>query len=118
GPSFNPNKPINRAEWVQLLVRALGIKATSSAAPFADLDGLDKEQQKAIAAAVQAGIINGFGDGSFRPQGEVTRAQMAVMLARALKLPGGPAPSMPLFADDSSLPAWARDGVYALHQLG
>ncbi|OUS76155.1 hypothetical protein B1748_12875 [Paenibacillus sp. MY03] len=118
GPSFNPNQPISRADLVQLLVRALGLETSSDSAPFADLNSLGKAQKSAIAAAVQAGIITGYEDGSFRPQGEVTRAQLAVMLARALKLSAGAAPSAPLFADDKTLPAWARDSVYALNQQG
>ncbi|MFS0725241.1 S-layer homology domain-containing protein [Paenibacillus sp. 1P07SE] len=40
------------------------------------------------------------------------------MLARALQLPDGGAPRTQRFADDRALPAWARDSVYALHDLG
>lgn len=118
GPSFNPDAPVNRAVFVQMLVRALGIDRQAETAPFRDIQGLDKAQQQAIAAALAAGIANGFEDGSFRPQGEVTRAQLAVMLARALKLPSGNPPSAPLFSDDKRLPAWARDSVYALSEQG
>lgn len=118
GETFAPNKPVSRAEWVLLLIRALGLEATNEAATFPDLKGRDKESMEAIAAALQAGIVNGFEDGSFRPDQEVTRAQMAVMLARALKLSAGTVPSGALFADDQSLPAWARDSVYALSAQG
>ncbi|MFC3801542.1 polysaccharide lyase [Cohnella sp. GCM10012308] len=118
GQPFNPNKPVNRAEWVQLLVRALGLEAPDGATPFADVSGLDDEQQRAAAAAFRAGIVTGFEDGSFRPKQEVTRAQMAVMLARALKLSASSVPPASAFADDKSLPAWARDSVYALSRQG
>ncbi len=119
GESFAPNKPVSRAEWVLLLVRALGLEATNEAATFPDLKGQDKELKEAIAAALQAGIVNGFEDGSFRPDEEVTRAQMAVMLTRALKLSAGSVPAAgSIFADDQSLPAWARDSVYALSAQG
>jgi hypothetical protein len=119
GEAFAPNKPVSRAEWVLLLVRALGLEAPSKEAAFPDMEGLDKESGRAIAAALQAGIVNGFEDGSFRPDEEVTRAQMAVMLTRALKLSAGSnSEEGLLFADDKSLPAWARGSVYALSAQG
>ncbi|MHA6481804.1 polysaccharide lyase [Paenibacillus sp. strain BS8-2] len=118
GETFAPNKPVSRAEWVLMLVRALGLETSSKGTAFPDLSGQDAESKKAIAAAMQAGIINGFEDGTFRPDEEVTRAQMAVMLTRALKLTTNSVPSESLFADDRSLPAWARDSVYALSGQG
>ncbi|WP_168120845.1 polysaccharide lyase [Paenibacillus sp. HB172176] len=120
GEAFHPNKPITRADWVRLLVRALDLPAPpagAGASAFADLAGLDEAQKTAIASAAQAGIINGFADGSFRPQAEVARAQMAVMLARALKLASA-AEASSLYADDAALPDWSRDSVYALSAQG
>jgi len=37
----------------------------------------------AIGALVNAGIINGYGDGTFGPDNTATRAQTAAMLSRA-----------------------------------
>ncbi|WP_020617363.1 S-layer homology domain-containing protein [Paenibacillus daejeonensis] len=118
GRSFNPDAPIQRAALVELLVRALGMDQATDRAQFPDIRHLTQAQQQAIAAAVTAGVINGFEDGSFRPQGEVTRAQLATILARALKLPVNAATSTQPFTDDNTLPGWARDSVYALSGLG
>lgn len=118
GKPFNPDQPIHRAVLVELLVRALGMELTSDLTRFSDVQDLDQAQRQAISAALAAGITNGFEDGSFRPQGEVTRAQLATIMARALKIPADAATSDRPFADDKTLPGWARNSVYALSELG
>lgn len=58
-----------------------------------------------IAEAVKLGIIHGYPDGTFRPEGEVTRAEFAVMLIRALP----PLPNVPAlaFRDNAEIGSWA-----------
>ncbi len=51
-------------------------------------DTIDSWARAAIAAAVRAGIVGGYPDGEFRPNGAVTRAEFARMLAAGL--PGRP----------------------------
>lgn len=51
---------------------------------FSDVAGTTHEA--AIGALVDAGITSGFADGTFRPDGNVTRGQMASFLTRALDL--------------------------------
>lgn len=41
---------------------------------------------KVIEQAAEAGILSGYPDGTFRPDGSVTRAELAVVVARLLKL--------------------------------
>ena len=51
---------------------------------FDDVDG--KEYYgKAISWAKQAGVVNGYGDGTFRPDANVTREEFAAMLANFAK---------------------------------
>ncbi|WP_372339222.1 S-layer homology domain-containing protein [Cohnella sp. WQ 127256] len=57
----------------------------------------------AIAQAVQAGIIKGYGDGTFRPDAEITRTEMAVMIASALEL--AIESQTTGFADDKDIPS-------------
>lgn len=47
--------------------------------------------EEAIQKAVEQGMIQGYEDGSFRPDGEVTRAEFIALLVRALALPIEPA---------------------------
>lgn len=46
---------------------------------------IDKEYIPQIGKAVNAGIISGYEDGTFRPQEPITRAEVAAMIYRILK---------------------------------
>jgi hypothetical protein len=76
-------------EWVaKIVIRAIGkqdeaLRLASTATSFTDNGQISDWALGFINAAVQLGIVNGFEDGTFRPQGEVTRAQMATFLNRA-----------------------------------
>ncbi|WP_438351699.1 S-layer homology domain-containing protein [Paenibacillus sp. FA6] len=87
-------------------------KPGSSKVTFSDIARHPAQSQ--ITKAVEHGYINGYEDGSFRPDNKVTRAEFAVMLGRALNLEvraEGKA-----FADDDSIPAWAKPFVLSLSQ--
>lgn len=51
---------------------------------FSDVNG-HAYYGKAISWAKQAGIVNGYGDGTFRPDANVTREEFAAMLANFAK---------------------------------
>ncbi|XID90425.1 S-layer homology domain-containing protein [Paenibacillaceae bacterium WGS1546] len=63
------------------------------------------------------GIVNGYEDGSFRPDAQITRAEMASMIAKALKAPLD-ANAQTGFADDEDIPKWAKGAVEAIRELG
>lgn len=52
---------------------------------FDDSPMIDKEYISQIGKAVNAGIISGYEDGTFRPQEPITRAEVAAMIYRILK---------------------------------
>lgn len=80
--------------------------------PFSDIAGHWAES--VILDAVERGFINGYGDGTFRPQNHITRAEFTAVLVRALGLPTTlhGATDQP-FADHENIPNWARPYVYA-----
>ena len=58
------------------------------------------------------GVVTGVGGGNFNPNGELTREQAAVMIARLADVVGQPLPaSAPTFADNADISAWAIDAV-------
>ncbi|MCJ8014028.1 S-layer homology domain-containing protein [Paenibacillus sp. KQZ6P-2] len=64
----------------------------------------------AILQAVQQGWITGYANGTFLPNKEVTRAEFAAMLIRAIGTDGGS--HQPLqFTDAKQIPAWALSYV-------
>ncbi|AKX94984.1 S-layer homology domain-containing protein [Neomoorella thermoacetica] len=64
----------------------------------------------AVDRLVETGVVSGYPDGTFRPDLEVTRAEIAAILVRALKLT--PTNNQELkFKDDATIPTWAKDAV-------
>ncbi|CAH0120684.1 3',5'-cyclic adenosine monophosphate phosphodiesterase CpdA [Paenibacillus sp. CECT 9249] len=70
----------------------------------------------AIDQGVAAGFVNGYGDGTFRPNRQVTRAEFVTMLGRALNLDAGGTPLT--FTDTSNIPSWAKDAVAQAVEAG
>lgn len=114
--TFQPNRPVTRAEFTVMLTSALRLEEKGAALTFNDNDQIGAWAKHAIAQAVQAGIINGYEDGSFRPNTPVTRAEMAVMVARAIKLPLRTNTTTD-FVDDQVIPQWAKGSVEAIRGL-
>jgi serine protease len=79
---FQPDRNMTRAEAVAAITRAYGLRSQATNS-FNDVLEIHWAHT-AISAAVQAGIVNGYPDGSFRPDAPVTRMEMTAMLARAL----------------------------------
>ncbi|MDA8064028.1 MAG: S-layer homology domain-containing protein, partial [Thermaerobacter sp.] len=113
GPGvFDPNADLTRAQFTTLLVKADGLAPVASGAtPFADV-AATAWYAPYVAAAYKAGLVAGVSPTSFDPNGDLTREQMVVMLAKLL---GSSAPSGNLgrFTDASSIAPWARSGVAA-----
>lgn len=121
--SFEPGRSVNRAEFAAILAAGLGLSADNAAASgFADVSAGDWFSRD-VAAAAQYGLINGFGDGTFRPGKTITRAEAMAMLARAMKVSGlgtasADASTLGAFADQADVPEWAREAAAANVQAG
>lgn len=128
---FQPDAPITRAEFAAILTRGLGIQGQPYTDGFADVLA-GGWQAEAIQAATEYGWIDGYGDGSFRPDQSITRQEAAVILARAAGVTKlRPALSaddanrlLSGFADGESVASWARQsvataiGLHLLHGRG
>ncbi|MBP1962478.1 S-layer homology domain-containing protein [Paenibacillus aceris] len=116
---FRPDQPITRAELAAMITRTLGIRSTTTNAPFKDTS----EQEwynEAINAAVEAGIVTGYEDGTFRPEQTITRQEMAVMIDRALKAAGyqeQKAGKAPNYDDQKQIKPWSQEAINRLGQL-
>jgi hypothetical protein len=72
--------------------------------------------EASILEAARRGIILGFGDDTFRPQHEVTRAQFIVMLQRVLQFEGSE--SNRSFSDLHAVGSWARSPLLKAVEAG
>lgn len=80
--TFRPEKEITRAEYTVLLSRFTQA-GNSSAMPFHDVPS-GHWAEKEISSAAYNGYLNGYGDGTFRPDNTVTRAEAVTILNRVL----------------------------------
>lgn len=111
--TFQPEKQVSRAEFITMLVKALELKGTSEKS-FSDLNG--HWAKGVIQTAVANGIVNGFEDGTIRPDALITREQMAVMIAKAKQLKAEA--SDKTFADQTEISGWAKESVLSAVKNG
>lgn len=85
---FNGNGVLTREQMASVLVRAFDLKYVVNAEDisFKDVDKINSAHLKDVKVLAQNGISVGNPDGTFDPQGAVTRASFAVLLERALKV--------------------------------
>lgn len=83
--TFRPEAFITRQEAAAVLERLLKDKASDVTA-FTDDDQITSWAKSAVQAISSAGIMNGYPDGTFRPQNPITRAETVVVLDRILEL--------------------------------
>ncbi|MCM3039958.1 glycosyl hydrolase family 8 [Paenibacillus motobuensis] len=119
--TFEPGKHISRADFIVMLVRALGLEADFDA-NFTDVAS-DAYYYEALGIAKQLGIATGIGGNKFEPKAEISRQDMMVLTARALKLVGkmnkvGSAADLSKFTDSSKLAEYAVESVASLAKAG
>lgn len=122
---FEPERDMTRAEFASVVVRALGLdkglgsKSFSDVSPSAWYCGY-------IQTASGYGIVNGYGDGSFRPENTITREQAMTMIARAAYLTG-PIPQLSndkvysilsKYSDNCEISACAKENVAVCSEKG
>ena len=79
---FNPNAPITRAEFAAIAAR-FDDKANTTTADFSDIASHWAKNE--ISAASNNGWINGYPDGTFKPDNKITRAEAMTLVNRVLK---------------------------------
>lgn len=87
--TFAPNREVTRAEFTALLVRSLGLVADdASETSFDDVDDTAWYAAE-VKAAVDAGLVFGYKeDGTFRPNAQISRQEIASLVVRAMAYTG------------------------------
>lgn len=80
--SFHPGANITRAEFATIVTRFLNAVPPTEADRFSDIASSWARDQ--INAAAERGIVNGYPDGTFGPQRNITRAEAFTMVNRLL----------------------------------
>ncbi|GIP34479.1 leucine-rich repeat domain-containing protein [Paenibacillus sp. J2TS4] len=106
--TFRPDHKITRAEFVSILVPALGLELTDGKI-FTDT--ANHWAQKEIAAAYSQGIVGGYSEAEFGPDDAITREQIASMIVRAFNLQ--PKELTNPYKDHSDISIWAIKAIEA-----
>lgn len=116
---FTASDNLTREEFAGWVTKAYGLDTSNLEADFSDLDK-DSPYYSAIAAAYEQGIISGKADGTFDPKGEITKEEMAVMIASAMNKYDYTVDteSFELAQYEEDLPTWAVNSVETVVENG
>ena len=110
--SFSPELPVTRAMAVTVLWRLSGCPSASGKA-FSDVQ-IGAYYETAVSWAAKSAIVSGYGDGTFRPDADVTRQELAAMLCNYCKSAGFdlPAPAdISKYSDADDVSPWAAEAM-------
>ncbi|MFA7467614.1 MAG: S-layer homology domain-containing protein, partial [Desulfotomaculaceae bacterium] len=87
GEFTNYRRAITRLEMARILARAVGGTGAGqdNAGQIADLGTIAPDLRPYVVAAYSKGLVAGFPDGKFKPEGETTRVQAAVVIMRMIR---------------------------------
>ncbi|ONI40676.1 hypothetical protein AN640_08455 [Candidatus Epulonipiscium fishelsonii] len=99
GNEFKPKQPITREEVAYAIVQAFGmnreyITRINSSTKFTDSDQISYWARSAVDILATKGFLMGDPDGKLRPQCQMTRAEVTILLDRAIKESGYSYPRM------------------------
>ncbi|MNW50119.1 Endo-1,4-beta-xylanase A precursor [compost metagenome] len=115
---YSPDQDVTRAELAAIIVRGLGLRLEQGESNFTDVKATDW-YSSAIQTAYEYGFINGFQDGTFRPNDRITREQAMLIVSKAMdvtELSGQndsqtAASILSAYSDTYALSNWALNGV-------
>lgn len=112
---FAPKSNVTRAEFSKMLIRALNLENSTATESFNDVAST-AWYAPYVAVAAEKGIVTGRSASQFDPNATITRAEMATMIARAVKsvnaaATAGDASSLTKFSDAAKIAASLKDGV-------
>jgi hypothetical protein len=111
--TFAPGQEMSRAMLAVILYARAGQPAVEAANPFTDVPA-DSWYTDAVIWAADNGIVSGFGDGAFRPNDALTRAQAAVMLCAFAAFTQDDVTvraDLSAYSDAGQIPSWAMDAM-------
>lgn len=80
--TFKPSQSLTRVQAISILARVLELPVAKQPVVYRDITHYAKETQELVQRGYEAGLIQRNG-GEFAPAKKVTRAQLALMIARA-----------------------------------
>ena len=116
---YEPNTGLTRAMFVTMLYRMMNAAPLTDAAAALAFSNIDEKTwyEDSVYWAAENGVVNGYEDGTFRPNNKITREEMCAILDRLLTALGIEIEPAELAFDDADrISEWARDSVARLVQ--
>jgi hypothetical protein len=82
--TFRPDECVKRNQLAKFIVKGLGFENDKYEAKFPDVTDFSDPLNKDIMTLNELGIVNGFSDGSFRPNNCVTRGEATTFVMKSL----------------------------------
>lgn len=119
---FAPGENITRGDFAMFLIRALDLRSYTEAEQFTDVPS-DAYYAKEIGVGRALGLFKGMGDGTYGPETPISRQDLMVICARAMRLvsklkDGGDTASLSGFTDAASIADYAKADVAAMTSAG
>jgi hypothetical protein len=124
--NFEPDRDSTRAEFAAVVVRALGLMRPGTGRDvFSDVVK-GAWYYDAVSIAYDNGIIDGYGDGKFGPEENITREQAMTVIARAMEITGLKAEIttneadnlLSGFKDAAASAGYAKSGIASCIKIG
>ncbi|WP_246096603.1 FG-GAP-like repeat-containing protein [Paenibacillus sinopodophylli] len=116
--TFQPDQDITRAEFLAIVVRALGLKSVEQINLPQDVNSSDW-YASVVQTALTYQLVQGFEDNTIKPNQTITRQEAAVILSRALALTSLASTvtdaeanqALSSFEDSQQVSGWAKQAV-------
>ncbi|WP_176222110.1 C40 family peptidase [Tuberibacillus sp. Marseille-P3662] len=112
--TFRPRQTISRAEVAQILANHFNLDTSSSSGSFSDVSS-NFWGAGAINAADKAGYIDGYKNGTFKPNQPITRQEVAALFTKVFNLS---ADTRKVDFKDVSEDDWSYDSIQAMAAAG
>lgn len=113
---FAPDSDSRMGEWsaMETVIYDRGFTETRNSVSYSDCD------DEGVKTLSVFGIISGMGDGTFAPEGSITREQAAVILYNTAEFLGNKTmkSGSTAFSDGAEISAWANAAISAVCEMG
>ncbi|MCQ2456282.1 MAG: DUF4838 domain-containing protein [Clostridia bacterium] len=119
---FAPVKSLTRAETVTLLSRlaCVNVEGMSESLTFKDTKKTAWYAEY-VGWAAESGVVNGYDDGTFRPNAPVSRQELASLIVRFLSYMEAhlaDSPKIAKYSDEGKIAGWAKENAEVMRKSG
>jgi hypothetical protein len=115
--TFKPNNTITRAEFITIVNNVFGYKDKAELS-FTDIKSSDWYFAE-IAKAIEAGYVKGYSDGTVKPNNEISRQEVAMVISNIMRLEMAEnSAEISKLKDNKDIQAWSKGAVGAVLEKG